>query len=92
MQGNRVTQRSGLVEASYLFYLGGVDGRHELFLLLQLFTHPFPFIPPPQFSPILHLPFQKFPFLHRSVSITSRNWVLLVSLLIRPICVLSATL
>ena len=65
MQGNRVTQTSGLVEASCFFSLRGVDGRHGLFLLLQLFTHPFPFISPPKFSPILRLPSQKFPFPHQ---------------------------
>jgi len=62
MQGNRVTQKSGLVEAPCFFYLQGVDGRHGLFLLLQLFTRPFPFISPPHFSSTLRLYFQNFPF------------------------------
>lgn len=37
MQGNRVTQMSGLVRALCFFSLRGADGRDGLFLLLQLF-------------------------------------------------------
>jgi len=39
MQGNRVTQMSGLVRVLYCFSLRGVDGKDGLLLLFQLFIH-----------------------------------------------------
>ena len=86
MQGNRATQTSGLAEASRFLYIRGIDGGDGLFLLLQLFTRPFPFLSP-------HLQFPNFPFPHHnSVSTAPRNRVPLVSLLICLTCVLSVTL
>jgi len=60
MQGNRVTQKSGLVEASCFFYLRGIDGGHGLFFFASTFRASVPFHFSIQLSPVLRLPFQKF--------------------------------
>lgn len=91
MQGNRATQKFGLVRAFFFSFLevwigGGVVH------LLQPFTRRSPFAPFQLPLPHPHLHFQSFRSLHHNVPTVSWNLVPPVSLLIGLICVLSVTL